>query len=47
MKRKKFKVNRSTLFFYQASKDHAQPTAETDPTTSMITLTVTGNFRGA
>lgn len=42
MKKKNFKVNRSTLFVYQIKNSAARSKAETDPTTTMITSSVTG-----
>jgi len=44
MKQKHFKISRETLFVFQASKSGDTTTADTDPTTTMITTTVTGVF---
>lgn len=44
MKKKHFKISRSTLFVFQSSKSGETTTVDTDPTTTMITTTVTGVF---
>ena len=45
MKRKHFKISRKTLCVFQASKSGGTTTVDTDPTTTMITTTVTGVFQ--
>jgi hypothetical protein len=46
MKRKNFKVRRTTLFIYQNSVGINQLTTETETTTNTIILTKTGIFGG-
>jgi len=41
MKHKQFKITNATLFVY-LPKRTSKPGHETDPTTSMMTMTVTG-----
>lgn len=45
MKKKNFRISRTTLFVFQTSKEPNQETTtsgQSDPTTTMITTTVSG-----
>ncbi|QJD96260.1 hypothetical protein HH214_10485 [Mucilaginibacter robiniae] len=44
MKRKTFKITRSTLCTFANPVSGPKPSMETDPTTSVVTTTATGVF---